>query len=151
MKAVLPGRPEARLQALSTGYWDGRRIIVYATGNALAILSDPNTLLQTIYDDHDDDEDEDGEENGRRKKLDAVAFDEASGKIAAAAGKDVRIYQPIPIVAPAFGAGMAVDGALKVSLLLGRFTLHDTQYLDGGGRGGEMTTCNVNAHIIGRV
>ncbi|KAF2969895.1 hypothetical protein GQX73_g3666 [Xylaria multiplex] len=70
MKGVLPGKPEASLQAISTGYWDSKRIIVYITGNALSILSDPNTLLQTIYDDDS-------------RKLDAVAFDEFSGKIAA--------------------------------------------------------------------
>lgn len=28
MKAVLPGKPESRPQALSTGYWDSRRITV---------------------------------------------------------------------------------------------------------------------------
>lgn len=28
MKVVLPGKPEARLQALATGFWDSRRIIV---------------------------------------------------------------------------------------------------------------------------
>ena len=28
MKAVLPGKPESRLQALATGYWDSRRVTV---------------------------------------------------------------------------------------------------------------------------
>ncbi|KAH7040404.1 WD repeat domain-containing protein [Microdochium trichocladiopsis] len=84
MKAVLPGRPEARLQAVAVGSWQGRRTIVYATGNALAILSDPDTIHQTIYD-----EDE--------RSLEAVAFDERSGKIAAATGTTVRIYQPIDL------------------------------------------------------
>ncbi len=93
MKAVLPGRPEARLQALSTGYWDGRRIIVYITGNALAILSDPDTILQTIYDDDE-------------RKLEAVAFDESSGKIAASTGATVRVYRPMEVV----------DDVLKVGL-----------------------------------
>lgn len=82
MKAVLPGRPEAQLQAVATGSWQGRRTIVYATGNGLAILSDPDTILQTIYD-----EDE--------RSLEAVAFDEKSGKIATATGTTVRIYQSI--------------------------------------------------------
>ncbi|KAJ1338266.1 RAVE protein 1 C terminal [Microdochium nivale] len=82
MKAVLPGRPEARLQAVATGSWQGRRTIIYATGNALAILSDPDTIHQTIYD-----EDE--------RNLEAVAFDEKSGKIAASTGATVRIYHPI--------------------------------------------------------
>ncbi|KAI1428477.1 WD repeat domain-containing protein [Xylaria sp. FL1777] len=82
MKGVLPGKPEARLQAVSTGYWDGRRVIVYITGNALSILSDPATVLQTIYDDDS-------------RKLEAVAFDEFSGKIAACTDGTVRVYRPL--------------------------------------------------------
>ncbi|KAI1362532.1 WD repeat domain-containing protein [Xylaria arbuscula] len=82
MKGVLPGKPEASLQAVSTGYWDGKRIIVYITGNALAILSDPATVLQTIYDDDS-------------RNLEAVAFDESSGKIAACTDATVRIYRPL--------------------------------------------------------
>ncbi|KAI1341649.1 RAVE protein 1 C terminal-domain-containing protein [Xylariaceae sp. FL0016] len=82
MKAVLPGQPEARLQAVSTGYWDGRRIIVYITGNALAILSDPETIIQTIYDDDE-------------RKLEAVSFDESCGKIAACTDATVRVYRPL--------------------------------------------------------
>lgn len=112
MKAVLPGRPEARLQALSTGYWDGRRIVVYATGNALAILADPDTLLQTIYDDSGNGSGGDDDDDNIGCRLDAVAFDEASGKIAASAGAAVRIYRPIPVIGGAIGAA---DGALKVS------------------------------------
>ncbi|KAI0837280.1 regulator of V-ATPase in vacuolar membrane protein [Hypoxylon sp. FL0890] len=82
MKAVLPGQPEASLQAVSTGYWDGKRVIVYITGNALAILSDPETILQTIYDDDE-------------RRLEAVSFDESSGKIAASTDATVRIYRPL--------------------------------------------------------
>lgn len=82
MKGVLPGKPEARLQAVSTGYWDGKRVIVYITGNALSILSDPATILQTIYDDDS-------------RVLDAVAFDEFSGKIAACTDGTIRIYRPL--------------------------------------------------------
>lgn len=82
MKAVLPGKPEANFQALSTGYWKGNRVIVYITGNALTILSGPDAILQTIYD-----EDE--------RKLEVVAFDEASGKIAACTGATVRVYKPL--------------------------------------------------------
>ncbi|RWA09778.1 hypothetical protein EKO27_g5329 [Xylaria grammica] len=82
MKGVLPGKPEASLQAISTGYWDGKRIIVYITGNALSILSDPATLLQSIYDDDS-------------RRLDAVAFDEVSGKIAACTDGTIRIYRPL--------------------------------------------------------
>ncbi|KAI1353257.1 WD repeat domain-containing protein [Xylaria sp. FL0043] len=82
MKGVLPGKPEASLQAVSTGYWDGRRIIVYITGNALSILSDAATVLQTIYDDDS-------------RTLEAVAFDESSGKIAACTDGTVRVYRPL--------------------------------------------------------
>ncbi|KAI0914538.1 WD repeat domain-containing protein [Ustulina deusta] len=82
MKGVLPGKPEASLQAVSTGFWDGKRIIVYITGNALSILSDPTAVLQTIYDDDS-------------RKLEAVAFDESSGKIAACTDGTVRVYRPL--------------------------------------------------------
>jgi hypothetical protein len=82
MKAVLPGKPEASLQAISTGYWDDKRIIVYITGNALSILSNPGTILHTIYDDDS-------------RNLEAVAFDESSGKIAACTAEAVRIYRPL--------------------------------------------------------
>ncbi|KAH9893751.1 RAVE protein 1 C terminal-domain-containing protein [Xylariomycetidae sp. FL2044] len=82
MKGVLPGKPEASLQAVSTGYWDGKRIIVYITGNGLAILSDSQTILQTIYDDDE-------------RNLDAVCFDEFSGKIAACTDSTIRVYRPL--------------------------------------------------------
>lgn len=104
MKAVLPGKPESRLQALATGYWDSRRITVryihlallstkavllthsrlnqaYITGSAIAILGEPQTILQTIYDDNED-------------PLEAIALDEASGKIAVCTYNTVRIYKP---------------------------------------------------------
>ncbi|KAL2015741.1 hypothetical protein VTK56DRAFT_4888 [Thermocarpiscus australiensis] len=81
MKAVLPGRPEPRLQALATGCWESRRITAYITGSALAILGEPDTLLQTVYDDDDE-------------PLQAVALDEASGKIAVATRRVVRVYRP---------------------------------------------------------
>ncbi|KAK3683584.1 RAVE protein 1 C terminal-domain-containing protein [Podospora appendiculata] len=81
MKAVLPGKPASRLQALATGYWDSRRVTVYITGNAFAILDEPDTLLQTVYDDDQD-------------PLESVALDEASGKIAVCTRRAVRIYRP---------------------------------------------------------
>ncbi|ROV92027.1 hypothetical protein VMCG_09527 [Cytospora schulzeri] len=81
MKVVLPGKPEARLQAVATGFWDSRRIIAYISGNAIAILSDHETLIQTIYDDDE-------------THLEAVALDEVSGKIAVCTNRSVRIYKP---------------------------------------------------------
>ncbi|KAL2185362.1 hypothetical protein L209DRAFT_733240 [Thermothelomyces heterothallicus CBS 203.75] len=89
MRAVLPGRPESRLQALATGCWNGRRITAYITGNALVILGAPNELLQTVYD-------EDPE------PLQAIALDEASGKIAVCTRHVVRVYRPL-------GAGRGED------------------------------------------
>ncbi|KAH8167321.1 hypothetical protein CIB48_g899 [Xylaria polymorpha] len=82
MKGVLPGKPEASLQAIATGYWDGQRIVVYISGNALSILSGPGTILHTIYDDDS-------------RRLETVAFDEVSGKIAACTDGTVRIYRPM--------------------------------------------------------
>ncbi|KAJ0125021.1 hypothetical protein J7T55_006365 [Diaporthe amygdali] len=93
MKVVLPGKPEARLQALATGFWKSRRIIAYISGNAIAILSDHETLLQTIYDDDE-------------THLESVALDEASGKIAVCTDRTVRIYRPFA----------HEDGALKWAL-----------------------------------
>ncbi|EDN98676.1 hypothetical protein SS1G_13535 [Sclerotinia sclerotiorum 1980 UF-70] len=93
MRAVLPGKAQAKLQAVCTGYWDNRRLIAYITGNAFVILTGADTILQTIYDDDD-------------TQLEAIALDEASGKIAACAGSNIRIYKP-------YGQD---EGALKVSM-----------------------------------
>ncbi|KAF1813625.1 WD repeat protein-like protein [Eremomyces bilateralis CBS 781.70] len=81
MRTVLPGRPQAKLQAVSTELWDGKHIVVYISGNAVVILDGPHQLLQTIYLDKDDD-------------LQAVALDEDSGKIAAASSTEIHIYKP---------------------------------------------------------
>ncbi|KAI9815640.1 MAG: regulator of (H+)-ATPase in vacuolar membrane [Thelocarpon impressellum] len=93
MRAVLPGKPQAKLQAVSTAQWHGRCIVVYISGTALVVLAGPDQLLQTIY--HDEDE-----------RLDAVALDEVSGKIAASSGRKVFVYRP-------YGED---EGALKWSL-----------------------------------
>ncbi|KAJ5682554.1 hypothetical protein N7462_005719 [Penicillium macrosclerotiorum] len=84
MRAVLPGRPPAKLQSFSTALWDGLRVIAYISGHALVILGGPQTLLQTIYVDE-------------TEKLEAIAFDEQSGKIAVCGGPDVFVYQPYGI------------------------------------------------------
>ena len=65
----------------------------YITGNAFSILGEPDTLIQTIYDDGED-------------TLQAIAFDEATGKIAVSTHRNVRIYKP-------FGWE---ENALRVSL-----------------------------------
>lgn len=56
------------------------------------VLSGPNTILQTIYDDDE-------------QALEAIAIDEATGKIATCTGSNVRVYKP-------YGQG---EDALKVS------------------------------------
>ncbi|KAJ5295009.1 hypothetical protein N7508_009830 [Penicillium antarcticum] len=84
MRAVLPGRPPAKLQSFSTALWDGLRVVAYISGHALVILGGPQKLLQTIYVDDTD-------------ALEAVAFEETSGKIAVCGGPDVFVYQPYGI------------------------------------------------------
>ncbi|KAH8694846.1 RAVE protein 1 C terminal-domain-containing protein [Ilyonectria robusta] len=81
MKAVLPGKPQSRLQGLASGYWDARHINAYITGSAFAILDGSYGVLQTIYDDDP-------------QPLEAIAFDEASGKIATCTATQVRVYRP---------------------------------------------------------
>ena len=81
MRTVLPGRPQAKLQAVCTARWEGLRLVVYISGGALVILSGPHQLLQTIY--HEDLSD-----------LDAVAIDETTGKIVTCTLKEVTIYKP---------------------------------------------------------
>ncbi|KAF7950431.1 hypothetical protein EAE96_007716 [Botrytis aclada] len=81
MRAVLPGKAQAKLQAVCTGYWNDRRLIAYITGNAFVILTGADAILQTIYDDDD-------------TQLEAIALDESSGKIATCAGSNVRVYKP---------------------------------------------------------
>lgn len=78
----------------------------YITGNAFAILSDHQTLLQTVYDDDE-------------SPLRAIAFDEASGKIATATDGHVRIYKPfgleddaLRVGALGFPVGLAVFHAV---------------------------------------
>ncbi|MCJ1417524.1 regulator of (H+)-ATPase in vacuolar membrane [Xylographa parallela] len=81
MIAVLPGKPQATLQAVCTTEWNGKRLIVYISGNALVILGGPHHLIQTIY--HDD-----------TQILGAVAIDKESGKIATSSGGNIHIYRP---------------------------------------------------------
>ncbi|KAI9784405.1 MAG: regulator of (H+)-ATPase in vacuolar membrane [Peltula sp. TS41687] len=81
MPAVLPGKPQPTLQAISTGRWSGRRIVAYISGQALTILCGPDIICQTIY--HDGSE-----------PLQAVAFDETSGKVATCSERGIYIYKP---------------------------------------------------------
>ncbi len=53
----------------------------YISGNAFSVLTGPDALLQTVYDDD-------------ASPLQAIAFDEASGWIATCTGEVVRLYQP---------------------------------------------------------
>ncbi|OJJ49980.1 hypothetical protein ASPZODRAFT_13084 [Penicilliopsis zonata CBS 506.65] len=84
MRAVLPGRPPAKLQSFSAALWDGLRIVAYISGHALVILGGPQKLLQTIYVDD-------------TEALEAVTIDEATGRIAVCGGPDTFVYQPYGI------------------------------------------------------
>ncbi|KAL1988776.1 hypothetical protein VTN96DRAFT_7660 [Rasamsonia emersonii] len=84
MRAVLPGRPRTKLQALSTALWDGLRIVAYISGHALVILGGAQTLLQTIYVDE-------------TEALEAIAIDETTGRIAVSGGPDIFVYHPYGI------------------------------------------------------
>lgn len=81
MRAILPGKPQARLQAISTAQWKGLRLVAYISGNGLMILSSPSDLIQTIY--HED-----------RDALLAVTIDELTGKIAISTYTEVYVYRP---------------------------------------------------------
>ncbi|KAF5508824.1 Regulator of V-ATPase in vacuolar membrane protein 1 [Colletotrichum fructicola] len=81
MRAVLPGRPKSGVYALATGFWDSRHFNVYITGSAFTILCDPGTIVQTVYDEDP-------------AHLQAVAFDEWSGKIATCTDSVIRVYKP---------------------------------------------------------
>ncbi|KAH0359480.1 WD40 repeat-like protein, partial [Aureobasidium melanogenum] len=82
MQAILPGRPQAQLQAVSTGAFEGQTVICYISGSALIICNGPDSLVQTIY--HDD--------LLPPSALVAVAYDHRSAKIATASNDNVYIY-----------------------------------------------------------
>jgi WD40 repeat protein len=81
MRAILPGKPRAVRQAVTTAHWNEKRFIVYISGNAVVVLDGPSNLFQTIYQDD-------------VESLDAVVIDEKTGKIAVASGTSVHIYKP---------------------------------------------------------
>ncbi|KAI9711287.1 MAG: regulator of (H+)-ATPase in vacuolar membrane [Bogoriella megaspora] len=93
MRAVLPGKPAAKLQAITTALWEDRHIIAYVSGNALIVLGGPDDVLQTLY-------------NEDEEELVAVTIDEGSGRIATCTRNLVYVYQP-------YGQD---EGALKWSL-----------------------------------
>ncbi|KAL9584717.1 MAG: hypothetical protein Q9212_001949 [Teloschistes hypoglaucus] len=81
MRAILPGKPQARLQAVCTVQWEGLRLVVYISGNGIVILSGPTDLVQTLYLED-------------CSALVAVDIDETTGKIAAASPTNVYVYRP---------------------------------------------------------
>ncbi|GAB7354945.1 hypothetical protein MBLNU459_g5562t2 [Dothideomycetes sp. NU459] len=81
MHAILPGKPQAQLQAVCAGAWEGQLVLAYISGSAVVICSGPDSLLQTIY--HDD---------AGSGGLTAVAYHGATGKIAAADASTVYVY-----------------------------------------------------------
>ncbi|KIX03397.1 uncharacterized protein Z518_06949 [Rhinocladiella mackenziei CBS 650.93] len=82
MRAILPGRPQSKRQALSTAQWDGLRLVAYISGNAAVVLSGPQTILQTIYVDTVD-------------SLTAITLEETTGRIALCDTTHVYIYRPV--------------------------------------------------------
>lgn len=113
MRQILPGKPQAKLQAVCAAIWDCRCIVVrarklslsnkqladtskaYISGNALIILGGPHNLIQTIY--HDD-----------SIGFDAVAVDKLSGNIAISNEEEIYVYRP-------YGRD---EGVLKVASVL---------------------------------
>ncbi|RKF73443.1 Regulator of V-ATPase in vacuolar membrane protein 1 [Golovinomyces cichoracearum] len=81
MQVVLPGKPVPVIQAICTALWNERRFIAYISGKALVILTTAYSLLQVIYEESED-------------QLEAIAFDEESGKIAVCTRCSIRIYKP---------------------------------------------------------
>ncbi|KAI4094480.1 MAG: hypothetical protein LQ344_002229 [Seirophora lacunosa] len=81
MRAILPGKPQAKLQAVSTALWEDLRLVAYVSGNGLMILGGPNNLLQTIY-------------HEGCPALVAIAIDEITGKIATASSQEIHVYRP---------------------------------------------------------
>ncbi|KAM4059312.1 hypothetical protein HRG_007830 [Hirsutella rhossiliensis] len=82
MITVLPGRPQSRLQGLTTGYWNSCHHNAYISGSAFTVIQGLQTIIQTVYDDAE-------------HQLEAVVLDEDSGKIATCTNAEVRIYQPV--------------------------------------------------------
>ncbi|OCT47344.1 WD repeat protein [Cladophialophora carrionii] len=82
MRAILPGRPQSKRQALCTAYWDGLRIVAYISGNAAVILTGPQTILQTIYVD-------------TVEALTAITIEEITGRIALGDKSHVYVYRPL--------------------------------------------------------
>ncbi|RMD44422.1 hypothetical protein DV735_g730, partial [Chaetothyriales sp. CBS 134920] len=82
MRAILPGRPRSKRQAISTARWDGRRLVAYISGNSAIIATGPQDILQTLY-------------INTETSLNAIAIEETSGQIAVCGGKNVYVYRPI--------------------------------------------------------
>ncbi|KAF2274080.1 WD repeat protein-like protein [Westerdykella ornata] len=81
MRGILPGRPQAKLQAVTQGLWEGNQIIAYISGNCFVILDRPNHVLQTIYI-HEETE------------LEAIIFHDETGKIATCSTTHIYVYKP---------------------------------------------------------
>ncbi len=124
MRTVLPGKPQPKLQAVSTAQWEGRRLIVpgfqllvtllpllilssqvYISGNALVILGGPHHLIQTVYQEESE-------------VLDAVSIDEASGKIAISSLDEVHVYKPYGMLEG--GLKWSLESSIQISTQLQR-------------------------------
>ncbi|KAI9783951.1 MAG: regulator of (H+)-ATPase in vacuolar membrane [Geoglossum umbratile] len=103
MRAVLPGKPQAKLQAVCTGQYEGKRLIAYISNNALVVLTAADDILQTIYND----------EGGG---LEAVVLDEASGKLATCSGSNIYVYRPYGQEEGMLKGGTKIGSLIKWSL-----------------------------------
>ncbi|ETN41165.1 uncharacterized protein HMPREF1541_03100 [Cyphellophora europaea CBS 101466] len=81
MPTILPGRPHAGRQAISTAYWNGIRLTAYVSRSAIVITTDLYSILQTIHLDCE--------------PLHAVAIEEFSGRIAACNSTTAYVYEPV--------------------------------------------------------
>jgi hypothetical protein len=81
MQPILPGRPHAGRQAISTAYWNGLRLTAYVSRSAIVITTGLYSILQTIHLDCE--------------PLHAVAIEEFSGRISTCNYTTVYVFEPI--------------------------------------------------------
>ncbi|KAH0537711.1 hypothetical protein FGG08_005518 [Glutinoglossum americanum] len=130
MRAVLPGKPQAKLQAVCIGLYKGKRLIAYISSNSLVVLAAADEILQTIY--HDEGE-----------GLEAVALDEVSGKLATCSSSKVYVYRPYG------GDKGMLKGALKVNDgVISTLSWGNGEELLTGGNSLTLITTNGNQSVL---
>ncbi|KAF4554481.1 putative RAVE protein 1 [Elsinoe fawcettii] len=81
MQSILPGQPQAELQALDYGYHEGQLVVAYISGSSIVLLNGPQSPLQTIHTDESLEDD-----------LVVVRYHQTTSKIATASKSRVYIY-----------------------------------------------------------